>query len=175
MISSTGTPLGLDLQLARGFLDEGARAAAAGRLHVHLLRFAVAARREEQRFHILAADLGDEVHVGMQLLYRRRDRHHLLDELAADQRCNEAGAGAGQEQVVALRREPAVRLDAAQELEHHLGLLGVVALVVLPQRLAVARDHRLDGRRADVESDGEHQPLPAAMCSARFAALPATP
>ena len=67
-IGHPGQPLGRDLQLARGLLDKRAGAAAAGRLHVDLLALAVTAGREEQRLHVLAADLGDEVDLRMQLL-----------------------------------------------------------------------------------------------------------
>jgi hypothetical protein len=167
--------LGRDLQLARRLLDEGAGAAAAGRLHVHLLALAGAAGREEQRLHVLAADLGDEVHVSVQLLDGRRDRHHFLHRLAAEQRCQHAGPGAGEEDAIASGAEAALVLDPAEKLEHHLGLLGLMALVVLPPHGAVLRDGRLDGGRANVESDGQHHRSPEARCSAKLAAVPATP
>src|SRR6185369_7830106 len=147
-----------------------------GRLHVHLLGLAGAAGGEEDRLHVLAADLGHEPHVGMQLLDAGGDRHDLLDELAAHLRRDEAGAGAGEEHPVRPGAEAGLGLHALQELDDLLGLLGVVALIVLPGDLAVV-DHRgLDGRGADVDADELHEtrrPIWRATCRTSLAAVPA--
>jgi len=173
--------IGRHLELARGFFDEGAGAAAARRLHEHLLRFAVAAGAEEQGLHVFAADFGDEVDFRVQLFHRRRDRHHLLHELGPQQRGDQAGAGAGDQDAIDPGREAAFGLDALQKLQHLFGLFGVVALVVLPQHGAAAVvEQRFDGGGAHVEAEPLHartpgKPLRWAMCSAKLAAVPATP
>ena len=135
--------LGRDLQLARGLLDEGAGAAAAGGLHEDLLGRACAVPREEHRLHVLAADLGDESHLGVQLLDRGRDRDHFLDVLAAEQRGGPTRPGAGDEDAIAARRQSVIGLESGQELEHLLGLAGVVALVVRARIWPVRRPRRL--------------------------------
>jgi hypothetical protein len=145
--------LARDPELARGLLDERPGAAAAGRLHVHLLAGAAAGRREEHRLHVLAADLGHEAHFRMQFLDRGCDRDDFLHELAADQRRKAPGARAGEVDPVDAGTDAAFGFDAAEELEHHLGLARVVALVVAPQAAAVLHHDRLDGRRADVHPD----------------------
>src|SRR3989442_311329 len=136
--------------------------ARAGRLHVALLGLPGPGGGEEDRLHVRAADLRDEPDVGMQTLDTRRDRDHLLDELAADQRRDETGAGAGEKDAVAAGREAGFALHAPQELDDLLGLPGVVALVVLPADLAVLHHHRLHSGRAHVDGDqpgGERPPL----------------
>ena len=137
LVGQRGQLLAAHLQLARGLLDERAGAAAAGRLHVDLLAAAGAGGGEEDRLHVLAADLGDEADVGMQPLDAGRDRHHFLDDLAADQRRDEAGARAGEEDAVAAGGQAGLGLHPPEELDDLLGLAGVVPLVVLPGDLAV--------------------------------------
>src|SRR3989454_155936 len=120
------------VELARSLRDDGAGPAAACRLHVDLLGFPGAGGGEEDRLHILAVDLGDEAHVGMQALDARRHRDVLLDQLAAHERCEEPGPGPGEEDAIATGRESRLRFHPAEELDDLLGLAGVVALVVLP-------------------------------------------
>ena len=164
-VARAGQLLGRDLQLARGLLDEGPGAAAARRLHVDLFALAAAARREEQGLHVLPADLGDEVDVRVQRFHRRRHGDDFLHQLAADERRDEAGARPGQTDAIAPRPQTAVLFHAREEREHHLGLLRVVPLVVLPADGAVLPQHRLHRRRADVESDDHASArLPAARC-----------
>jgi hypothetical protein len=155
------------LQLARRLLHEGARAAAACRLHEDLLGLGhVRPRRsrarggEEDGLHVLAADLGDEAHVGVQLLHARRDGDDLLDQLAAGERRQEPRARAGEEDAIMPGDDTALALHPLEELEHLLGLAGIVPLVVLPGDAAVLHDHRLHGGGADVHPDQLHQARP---------------
>src|SRR3989441_169240 len=164
LVGHRGQPLAGHLELARGLLDEGAGAPAAGRLHVDLLGSPRAGGGEEDRLHVLAADLRDESHVGMLALDARGDGDDLLDELAAHQRSDEPGAGAGEEDAVRADCEAGLGLHALQKLEHFLGLAGVVPLIVLPGGFAVGTYHNgLDRGGADVYADcltgGERVPL----------------
>ena len=111
---------------------------------------------EDDDLRVLAAELDDRADVGVQLLDRERDGVDLLHELRAERLAQRARARAGHEQADLLARDVSERLpDAHQELEHAVGLLRVVALVVVPEDLLALRidDARLDGRRADVEPD----------------------
>src|SRR5207245_4359233 len=133
---------------------------------------------EEDRLHVLAADLRDEPHVGMLALHTGGDRHDLLDELGTHLRSDEAGAGTGEEDAILADRQTGFGLHRCEELEHLLGLAGVVPLVVLPADLAVLHHHRLDGGRADVDADEFHdfatrRPSFFATCRTRLAAVPA--
>ena len=203
LVGHVGQPLAGHGELARGFLDEGAGAAAAGGLHVDLLGLPGAAGREEDGLHVLAADLGHEAHVGVLPLHAGGDGHHLLDHLGAHQRTEETRARAGEEHAVAAHRDLRVLLHAAEELEDLLRLAGIVALVVLPDYLSwppslrsgsisiSARlafgcvspnfDHqRLDGGGADVHADVLHaaasrEPVFFATWRIMLAAVPAQP
>ena len=84
------------------------------------------------------------------------DRDHFLDELGADQRREEAGARAGEEDAVLAGREAGLGLHPIEELDDLLGLAGVVPLIVLPGDLAVLHHHRLDGGGADVDAEILH-------------------
>src|SRR5262249_22279313 len=154
-------------------------AAAAGGLHVDLLRLRVPGGGEEDRLHVLAADLGDEAHVGMLLLDARGDGDHFLDHLAAHERGDESGAGAGEEHAIAPGDEPGFGLHPAEELVDLLGLLGIVPFVVLPRHPAVPDHDRFDCRRAYVDADELHaatfRPILAATCKIKRAAVPAAP
>ena len=145
-----------NLQFSRGLLDEGAGAAAARRLHVDLLVAARTRRREKDRLHVFAADLGDELNVRVQFFHRRRDGDDLLDHLAADQRRDQPAAGAGEQHEVAAALQAAFALHAQEEFQHLFCLPRVVALIVLPQHLVVLDHDRLDGGRADIHSDDLH-------------------
>ncbi len=72
-------------------------------------------------------------------------------------------------------RQREVRFDPGQKLEQLLGLLGVVALVVLPEDLVGARvdDDGLDGGRADVEAR-RRAGSESLMAACRLAAVQAT-
>src|SRR5262249_55614123 len=95
--------------------------------------------------------------------------------LAAAKRGQEAGARAREEDPIA-GSEIGLGLHAAEELQHLLGLARVVALVVLPERLAVLDEDGLDGRGADVDARRLHPTRPsfAATSSTRLAAVPVT-
>src|SRR5262249_144691 len=114
-----GQALAGHLELARCLLDERAGAAAARRLHEDLLRPAGRVRGQEDRLHVLAADLGDEAHVGVQTLDAGGHRDDLLDELGANQRGQAAGARAREEDTVA-RRKARFHLHPTEKLQHLL-------------------------------------------------------
>src|SRR5437899_10226917 len=159
LVGQLGQPLAGHLQLARGLLDEGTGAAAAGRLHVHLLRSPGPGGGEEDRLHVLAADLRDEAHVGMLALDTGGDGHDLLDELGAHLRRDEARTGPGEEDAILADRKPGLGLHPREELEDLLGLASVVPLVILPADLAVLHHHRLDGGGPDVDAGEFHDCL----------------
>src|SRR6059036_2586574 len=60
---------------------------------------------EEDRLHVLAADLRHEPHVRMLLLDARGHGDDFLDELAADEGRDEPGARAGEEDTVRSRAQ----------------------------------------------------------------------
>ena len=60
---------------------------------------------KKMRLHVLAADLGHEAHVRVLPLHAGGDGDHLLDHLGADQRAEQARAGAGEEHAVAACRD----------------------------------------------------------------------
>jgi hypothetical protein len=174
LVGQGGQLLGGHLQLPRGLLDEGAGTAAAGRLHVDLLGASGSGGGEEDRLHVLAADLRDEPHVRMLLLDARRDGDDFLDELAADERRDESGTRAREEDAIRADRQAGLGLHPAEELDDLLGLAGVVSLIVLPCDLAVVRDDRLDGGGADVDAGELHDfPIRFATCRTVLAAVPA--
>jgi hypothetical protein len=120
-------------------------------------------------------DLGHEAHVGMLLLDAGGDGDDFLDELAPDQRRDEPRAGAGEEDAIGPGGETGLDLHPPQELDDLLGLLGVVALIVLPGDLAILDDGGLDGGRADVDADELHEtrrPIFRATCRTVLAAVP---
>src|SRR4029450_4193103 len=194
LVGHVGQALARHRELARGLLDEGAGASAAGGLHVHLLGLPPAARRGGDRLHALAADLGHEADVGVLALHAGGHRDDLLHHLGAHEGAEEPRAGAGEEDAVAAGHELRLVLHASQELQHLLGLARVMALVVLPQdptrppslrsgpisvfaRLAFDEEG-LHGRGADVHADVLHAaalrvPALAATWSTRLAAVPA--
>ncbi len=155
---------------------------------------------EDDDLGVLAAQLDRPSRtLGVELLDRQRDRVDLLHELRADARARcppppRAGDEHAESRRAGIGKSVSMR---RQELEALLGLLGLVALVVLPQDLVGRRvdDHRLDRGRADVEPDvealvvvpscwaarrpGRASPIrrpPAAIssatCSTKFAAVP---
>ena len=176
-VGHLGQPLRGDLELARCLLHECTGAPAAGRLHEDLLGLARAGGGEEDRLHVLAADLRHEAHVGVQTVHGGGDGDHLLDELAAAEGRDEARARAREEDAVAARHHARLGLHALEELVHLLGLARVVALVVLPRRLTVLHDDGLHRGGADVHADyfhGAGYPRPSflATCRTMLAAMP---
>ena len=109
-----GQPLGRHLELAGRLLDEGPGAPAARRLHEHLLRLPGAGGGEEDRLHVLAADLGHEPHLGVEALDAGGDGDDLLDVLAPDQGRDGAGARARDEDPVDAGREAGLGLPCAR-------------------------------------------------------------
>ena len=124
--------VGFDLQLPRSLFDKGAGAAAARGLHVNLLALANARGGQEDCLHILAADLGNEVHLRSQPLHRRGDGHHLLNHLSAHQPTDHAGSGSGQEDSIPCGAQPTIVLHPGQKLEDLFGLFRAMTLVITP-------------------------------------------
>ncbi len=146
-----------DLELGVDLVDD--RSGAAGTLVVHrrnlLLATALGVRLEDDDLRVLTAQLDDRHHLGVLLLDREGDRVDLLDKLRADPATDVRTAGAGHEEAsVAGLKAGDLGLHL---LEHHhrpLRLLGVVALIVLPDdliRFGVEND-RLDGGRAKIKT-----------------------
>ena len=156
LVGQFGQLLARHLQLACGLLDECPGAAAARRLHVDLLAAAGAGGGEEDRLHVLAADLRHEPDIRMLALDAGGHRHHFLDELGPGQRRQEAASRAGEEDTVLANGHARLGLHPPEELDDLLGLAGVVPLVVLPGDLAVLHHHRLDGGGADVDAEELH-------------------
>jgi hypothetical protein len=115
----------------------------------------------------------------MLALHAGGHRHDFLDELGADQRRQEAGAGAGEEDAILADRQAGLGLHPLKELHHLLGLAGVVALIVLPADLAIFNHCRLDGGGPDVNADELHdfaaawRPIFFATWRTSLAAVPA--
>ena len=149
---------GGNLQLGIDLVDDRARAA--GALVVHrrnlLLAAGVLVLLEDDDLRVLPAQLDDRVHLGMQLLHGQRNRGDFLHELGADQVGQRAAARAGDEDAAVVRSNADFLLHALEELQQLLRLLGLMALVVLPDHLVGlgVDHHRLDGRRANVHADG---------------------
>ena len=166
--------LGCDLQLARRLLDERAGSPAAGRLHVDLLGYAIVGRREEDRLHVFAADLGDEAHVGMEFLRCRGNSDDLLHHPTTDKRRNEPRAGPGEDHAVLAGREAGLVLEAGEEVQGLFGLPRVVPLIILPADFTILDQHGLDRRRTNIDSRNSHSDLPSSSRMTE-AAKPAAP
>jgi hypothetical protein len=149
-------------QLAGGLLHERAGTAGACALHEHLLATAVHRVPEEQRLHILAADLADEVHRRVEALHRRCHRHHLLHRPGADVVGHRACAGTGGQHTVPSGGEAVLFLQPGQEFQHLVRLLRAVPLVLLRHRGAVLRAQDVLARGAAHVEAEDHAPLRAA-------------
>lgn len=146
-----------NLQLARGLLDEGTGSSRTRALHEHLLRARPAAVREEDRLHVLAADLADEVDGRVIDLDRRRDGDHLLHDAPADERGDVTASGTGEEDPVTTWLKAVAAFEIAQEVEDLLGGSSAMALIVLRlDRAGLARDDVLARRTADIDSTQLH-------------------
>ncbi len=149
---------GGNLQLGIDLVDDGARAA--GALVVHrgnlLLAAGVLVFLEDDDLGVLAAELDDRVHFGMELLDRERNGGDFLHELCADQVGQRAAARAGDEDAAIVRSDADFVLHALEEFQQLLRLLGLVALVVLPDHLVGfgVDDDGLHRGRAHVHADG---------------------
>src|SRR5690242_7733840 len=96
----------------------------------------------------------------MELFHCAGDRDDLLNDLAADERRDEAAARPGEQDGVAPGREPAFALEPPQEVEHLFRLTRVVALITLTNDALVLDQHRLDGGRAYVDGGDPHARAP---------------
>src|SRR5262249_42203211 len=141
---------------------------------------------EEDRLHVLAADLAHEPDVGVELLDGGRDRDHLLVGLAPHELGDLRRARSGDEDAVPPGGEAVLGLETLEELEDLLRLLGAVALVgaglVAARRVRVGRvgaglrftlEEVFACRASDVDG-ADHDRLASASRTA-FAAVPATP
>ena len=107
-------------------------------MHQNLLAFGVALAGEEDGLHVFAADFADKADGGMEFLDSGGDGDDFLNKFRADERSNQAAAGAGEENAVLLGSEAELLFEAEKKLENFLGLLGVVALVSLGEDFAGA-------------------------------------
>ncbi len=136
-----------DAQLGVDLVDH--RAGAARALVVHrgelLLAPGLGVFLEDDDLGVLPAQLDHRAALGIELLHRERDRVDLLDELRAQVSAQAVASGAGHKDAALLGLEAVdLGLESFQKLEHLLGLLGVVPLVVAPDDL-VGDDIRNDG------------------------------
>ena len=92
----------------------------------------------------------------MQLLDGERDRGDFLHELGADQVGQRAAARAGDEDAAVVRSDADFLFHALEEFQQLFRLLGLVALVVLPDHLVSfgLDDDGLHRGRADIHADG---------------------
>jgi len=111
---------------------------------------------EDDDLGVLAAQLDDRAHRGVEALDGQGDGVDLLDEAGAQRLGEGAAARARDEDANLLGLREAVA-DADEEFHRLFGLAGLVALVVAPQDLVGLgiADHRLDRGAADVEADGD--------------------
>ena len=103
----------------------------------------------------------------MQLLDRQRNRRHFLYKLGADLLGDRAAAGTGHEHARVVRIDAGFGFHALQEFQRLFRLLGLVALIVLPEHL-VARsidDHRFHRGRAHIQP---HQKLDLAIVAVHW-------
>ncbi len=91
----------------------------------------------------------------MHLLDRQRNRRDFLHELGANQVGQRASARAGDEDAAVVRSNADFLFHALQEFQQLFRLLGLVALIVLPDHLVGfgVDDHGLHRGRADVHAD----------------------
>ena len=134
---------GRNFQLGIDFVDDRARAA--GALVVHRRNFLLPPGflviLEDDDLRVLATQFDDGIHLGMHLLHGQRNRGDFLHELGADLLGNRAAPGAGHEHAGVVAIDADVGFHAAQKFQRLLRLLGLVALVVLPQDLIRRRIH----------------------------------
>ncbi len=155
---------GGNLQLGVDLVDDRARTA--GALVVHrrnlLLAAGVLVFLEDDDLGVLAAEFDDGVDFGVELLDRERNRSDFLHELCADQIGQRAATGAGDEDAAIVRSDADFILHALEEFEQLFRLLGLVALIVLPDHLVgFGLNHDgLNGGRADVHADGVDRLVP---------------
>ena len=148
---------GGNLELGVDLVDD--RAGAAGALVVHrgdlLLAAGLFVVLEDDDLGVLAAQLDDRVHLGVQLLDGERDGVDFLDKLRADHLGDGAAARSGDKDAGVVGRHTGVGFHTAQELENLFRLPGFVALIVLPDGLvgrSVNHD-RLYCGRADIQTN----------------------
>ena len=174
--------LGRDLELGVDLVDD--RAGSAGTLVVHrrdlLFLAGLLILFEDDDLGVLAAELDDGLDIGVEFFDGQRDGVDFLNEAPAEARGDRARTGAGHEDAKGvLRNAVEVRFDLFEKLDALFRLLGVVALIVLPEDLIRRRidDDGLDGGRADVQAHNQalregvgrlEGPLLALRARARF-------
>ncbi len=128
---------GRNFQLGVDLVDD--RAGAAGALVVHRRDFLLAPSLivvlEDDDLGVLAAQFDDGIDLRMQLLDGERNRGDFLHELGADLVGDTSAARTGHEHAGVVAVDADFGFNAPQEFERLLRLLGLVALVVLPQDL----------------------------------------
>src|SRR5262249_50391035 len=127
--------VGGDAQLGVDLVYDSAGAARA--LVVHrgnlLLLASLRVLFEDDDLRVLAAEFDDRACFRVELLDRQRNGVHLLHELRADESRDAAAARTGDEDAERGIRNREFLLDAFEELQDLLRLLGLVALVILPE------------------------------------------
>jgi len=150
-----------DLKLARRLLDERARAARAGALHQDLLPLGLAVAREEDRLHVLTADLAHEPNSRMQPLDSRRHGDDLLDYPSTQERGDDASARSREEETISSRPQAMLPLQTDEEFQDLLRLPRVVPLVGTGQDLSVRGRQNVFARRTAHVHTADHHHLPS--------------
>ena len=141
--------LGRDAELGVDLVDYGA--CAAGALIVHRRNFFLAAGDwiffEDDDLGVLAAQFNDGAALGIELFYREGYGVYFLHEFCAEQGSHAAAAAAGDENAAVAGDDADFLFHALEELHDFFGLLGVMALVVLPEDFVVRGiyDYGFDG------------------------------
>ncbi|GBC78647.1 hypothetical protein HRbin08_02143 [bacterium HR08] len=154
-----------DLQFPRRLLNERARAARTRALHEDLLSLGLPLTSEEDRLHVLAADLADESDGRMQALDGRRHGDDLLDHPSAHERGDQPRARTREEDAISPRRQPMLALQAGEEFEDLLRLPRVVSLIGLGEKIAFWRGQDILARRAADINATDHRSSSSPICS----------
>ena len=152
--------LGGDAELGVDLVDHRPRASRA--LIVHGRQLLLAARLgiflEDDDLGVLPAELDHAAAFRVQLLHRERNRVDLLHELRPEKLGHPVAARTRDKNARGGRLETFdFGLEALQELQHLLRLLGIVALVIGPHHPVARRIHHhgLHRRGADIHADKE--------------------
>ena len=137
---------GVRVQEGRHLVDEGAGAARAGAVHA-LLGGGV----QVGELGVLAAQLDDDVNLGVQALGGLGSGDDLLDEGDTHSAGGRQAAGAGDGRVDTRAGQGA--FDVGEEGSQGRAHVGIVAPVVGEESAVSVQDDGLDGRRTDVDAE----------------------
>ena len=159
VVTLIGEFLDRNFELGIYFVDDGAGTSGALVIHRRNLLFAtgIIVIFEDDDLGVLPAELDHGIDFRMQLLDRERNRSDFLHELGADLFGDSPAPGTGQKHAGVMAVDAKIGFHALEELERLLGLLGFMALVVLPENLVSCRvdGDRFNRGRADVEPNHE--------------------